>query len=133
MASTDSQLQHSCKNFLIDKEIRSEPLCKYKKFFNFHIYHSLDLVETFKFRLKKSDELKWRQMAFKVENMGKSCKIEIFNDERFCHIFNFKSHLTPFKHVRFSKMELKSLNQFQRIIYMKIKELFGAFFLLGFQ
>ena len=43
-----------------------------KQLFYFHIYYSLELVETFKLHLKKSDVLKRRQIAFKVENMRKS-------------------------------------------------------------
>ena len=83
--------------------------------------------------------LKRRQMAFKVENMRKSgniknfkffecifCrrqtekifysskdifeKLKIFNDARFSHIFNFKSHMKPFKRVGFFKIELKRFN-----------------------
>ena len=52
MASTDFQLQHACKKFLMNKEIRSEPLCKDKKkrvqtIFNCPINYSLGFVETF--------------------------------------------------------------------------------------
>ena len=41
-------------------------------FYHFHIYYSLELFETLKLHLKKSDGLKRRQVAFKVENMRKS-------------------------------------------------------------
>ena len=49
-----------------------------KQFFYFHVYYYQEQVETFKLHLKKSDVLKRRQMAFKVENMRKSGKIKNF-------------------------------------------------------
>ena len=44
----------------------------HKFLFYFHIYYSLRLVNTFKLSSKKSDALKRRQIASKVENMRKS-------------------------------------------------------------
>ena len=37
MASTDTQLQLACKKNLINKDIKSKPLCKDKKIIVFHL------------------------------------------------------------------------------------------------
>ena len=54
----------------------------------------------------------YRRQTEKIHYSSKDTfeKLKIFNVARFSYIFNFKSHLTPFKHVGFFKMEFKRFN-----------------------
>ena len=57
--------------FFFNFSVYSNPIKKNrsKQFFNFHICLPLELVEAFKPHFKKSDRLKWRQMASKIETL----------------------------------------------------------------
>ena len=50
-----------------------------KQFFYLHICLPLEPIETFKPHFKKSDGLKWRQIAYKVENLKKLASSKILS------------------------------------------------------
>merc|ERR1712030_58632 len=58
-------------------------------FFIFTYVNPLEPIETFKPHFKKSDGLKWRQFAFKVENLKKLSSIKILSFR--IYLLNYKT------------------------------------------